>query len=295
MKPYLTTALLIALLTSPLVQATSGEDQRTLRLWEQLDERGLKLRSNAALIADEFGNRLFQKHADTARPIASLTKLMTALVILDSGVALDKRVTITKDDRDLRRLTGSRLKYGATLTRRELLILALMSSENRASAALGRTFPGGTEAFVQAMNDKAKELGMRASHFSDPAGLDAGNVASPSDLGRLVLAANRYPLVRKATTLRFMDVRPYKRRGPLRYVNTNRLLRNQRWDIQLGKTGYINEAGRCLVMLVNVEGTDLVMVFLDSFGKLTPFGDANRTRKWLQAGVKKQKRASEAR
>jgi len=288
---FLLFASLLCLSLSPAL-ADVSEDSRTLRLWEQLDERRLKLKSNAVLIADEFGNRLYGKDADVARPIASLTKLMTALVILDSGISMEKKITITKDDRDLIRLTGSRLKYGATLTRREMLMLALMSSENRASAALGRTFPGGMKAFVKAMNHKAKELNMHASHFADPAGLDAGNVASPSDLARMVIAANRYPLVRRATTLRYLDVRPYKRKGPLRYVNTNRLLRNKRWDIQLGKTGYINEAGRCLVMLTNVDGTDLVMVFLDSFGKLTPFGDANRTRKWLKSGVQDQKRAT---
>lgn len=294
MTARLIVTLLCSTLLLPLANA-AGNAERTLRLWEQLDEDHLRLRSKAALVADEFGNRLYQKQADTARPIASLTKLMTAIVTLDAGLSLDKRIMITKEDRDLRRLTGSRLQYGATLTRRQLLMLALMSSENRAAAALGRSYPGGTPAFVEAMNAKAAELGMRASHFADPAGLDSSNVASPADLARLVLAAQRHPLVRRATTQRYMDVRPYKRRGPLRYVNTNRLLRNKHWHIQLGKTGYINEAGRCLVMLVNVEGTDLVMVFLNAFGKLTPFGDANRTRKWLQAGVKKQKRAIKAR
>jgi D-alanyl-D-alanine endopeptidase (penicillin-binding protein 7) len=160
-----------------------------------------------------------------------------------------------------------------------------MSSENRAAAALGRTYPGGTDAFVRAMNRKAAELGMNQSHFTDAAGLDAGNVASAHDLARMVLAAMRYPAIREATTRKSIDVRPLKKRGPLRYVNTNRLLRNDSWDIQISKTGYINESGRCLVMHTEFNGTPTVVVLLNSFGKLTPFGDANRLRKWIEKGV----------
>jgi len=187
-------------------------------------------------------------------PIASLTKLMTAMVVLDAGLSLEEKIEITKDDRDLIRLTGSRLKYGARLTRRELVTLALMSSENRAAAALSRTHPGGKQAFIDAMNAKAKSLGMHKSHFADAAGLDAGNIASAEDL-------------------------------PLRFGNTNRLLRNKAWDIQISKTGYINEAGRCLVMHTEFEGTPAVLVLLNSYGKLTPFGDANRVRKWIRKSV----------
>jgi D-alanyl-D-alanine endopeptidase (penicillin-binding protein 7) len=266
---------------------TAEASQQALRLWEQLDDRKLKLRSESALIVDHFGNTLYARDADTPRPIASLTKLMTAMVLLDAGLSLDERVEITRADRDLLRLTGSRLKYGARLTRREMIILALMSSENRAASALARTFPGGTERFVRAMNDKAVALGMHDSRFADPAGLDAGNVASARDLVRLVHAAMEYPLIREASTRRDLTVHPYAKRGPLRYVNTNRLLRNGRWDIQVSKTGYINEAGRCLVMHTTLEGTPAVMVLLNSFGKLTPFGDANRVRKWIENGVER--------
>ena len=201
---------------------------------------------------------------------------------------LDQPIEITKADRDLLRLTGSRLRVGSRLSRRELLTLALMSSENRAAAALGRTYPGGTDAFVRAMNRKAGELGMNQSRFADAAGLDAGNIASAQDLARMVLAAMRYPDIRKATTRRSIDVRPLKKRGPLRYVNTNRLLRNDSWNIQISKTGYINESGRCLVMHTEFNGTPTVVVLLNSFGKLTPFGDANRVRKWIEKGVEKQ-------
>lgn len=285
--------LTLLLLFGPLgATAFAGEspdsEQRVLRVWEQLEPKKLRLKSKGALIADEFGNRLYAKDADSPRPIASLTKLMTAMVVLDARLPLDEKIKITKDDRDLIKLTGSRLKYGATLSRRDTIALALMSSENRAAAALARTYPGGTEAFVEAMNEKAHELHMRNSRFADPAGLNPENVASPSDLARMVLAASRYPLIHEVTTTRYQDVRPYRRRGPLRYVNTNRLLRNKHWDIQVSKTGYINEAGRCLAMLVDIEGTEMVMVFLDSYGKLTPFGDANRTRKWLKKGVQKR-------
>jgi D-alanyl-D-alanine endopeptidase (penicillin-binding protein 7) len=272
----------------PVAASEPGSQQRVLRVWEQLDTKKLRLRSKGVLVADEFGNRLYEKQADTPRPIASLTKLMSAMVVLDSPQSLDEKIRITKADRDLIKLTGSRLRYGATLSRGEILSLALMSSDNRAAAALARTYTGGTAAFVKAMNTKAKALHMHDSRFVDPAGLNPENVASPADLARMISASARYPLIRKITTRRMQDVRPYKRKGPLRYVNTNRLLRNERWEIHVGKTGYINEAGRCLAMLVNIDNTDMVMVFLDSYGKLTPFGDANRTRKWLQKGVRKR-------
>jgi len=277
--------LVLALMPAAVSFADSQAGNRALRLWEQLDTRKLKLRSKAALIVDEFGNTLYQRKADEQMPIASVTKLMTAMVIIDAGLPMDEQIEITKADRDMRRLTGSRLRIGSSLTRSELLTLALMSSENRAAAALGRTFPGGTEAFIQAMNRKATDLGMHQSGFADAAGLDAANVATAHDLARLVFVAMQYPEIRKATTRPKIDVRPLKKRGPLRYVNTNRLLRNRHWDIQISKTGYINESGRCLVMHTEFNGTPTVLVLLNSFGKLTPFGDANRVRKWIEKGV----------
>lgn len=290
-------SFLIASLISPLLALSAGPSRadkkassRALRLWEQLDTRKLNLRSKAALIVDHFGNTLFERRPDEPMPIASVTKLMTAMVTLDAGLPMDEQIAITKDDRDLIRLTGSRLKFGSQLTRRELLILALMASENRAAAALGRSFPGGTEAFVRAMNRKAQELGMHQSRFADPAGLDADNIASAQDLARMVFAAMHYPAIREATTRTRFEVRPLKKRGPLRYVNTNRLLRSDHWRIQVSKTGYINEAGRCLVMHTEFDGTPTVVVLLNSFGKLTPFGDANRVRKWIEAGVDRKQR-----
>jgi D-alanyl-D-alanine endopeptidase (penicillin-binding protein 7) len=243
-----------------------------------------KLRSESALVMDTRGNLIYSKDVDTVRPIASITKLMTAMVILDAALDLDEKITITKADRDLVQLTGSRLEYGATLSRRELILLAIMSSENRAASALGRTYPGGQAEFVRQMNGKAASLGMNHSHFADPAGLHVENQSTARDLGRMVTAALDYPLIREASTTRRLEVRPYPKRGPLNYVNTNRLLKNEAWDIALSKTGYINESGRCLVMQAVIEGEPVSIVLLNSFGKLTPFGDSNRLRKWMLAG-----------
>ena len=241
------------------------------------------LRSASALVIDIDGNVIYGKDIDTIRPIASITKLMMAMVIIDSGVDLQEKITVTRDDRDLVQLTGSRLEYGATLTRKQMILLAIMSSENRAAAALGRTFPGGMKQFVTQMNAKAAELGMRRSRFADPAGLNVENMSTASDLVKMVAAAYGYPLIRQASTTRRLEVHPYAGRGPLTYGNTNRLLKNESWDIALSKTGYINEAGRCLVMQANIEGESVSIVLLNSFGKLTPFGDSNRLRKWMLA------------
>ena len=158
-----------------------------------------------------------------------------------------------------------------------------MSSENRAATALGRTYPGGLENFVVHMNNKASSLGMSSSHFADPAGLNAKNVSKASDLARMLAAAQHYPLITRSTTTTEQEVRPYTRRGPLTFNNTNRLLKNESWHIELSKTGYINEAGRCLVMQANIDGEDVSIVLLNSFGKLTPYGDSNRLRKWMLA------------
>tara|TARA_R110002110_G_scaffold205066_2_gene416800 strand:+ start:3540 stop:4376 length:837 start_codon:yes stop_codon:yes gene_type:complete len=242
-----------------------------------------QLRSASAIVLDADGNLIYGKDVNTVRPIASITKLMTAMVILDAGLDLEEKITITKADRDLIRLTGSRLEYGAKLSRKELLLLALMSSENRAATALGRTYPGGMPAFIEAMNDKALALDMTSSQFADPAGLKSENVSTAADLAKMLDAAETYPLITQATTLHRLQVRPYSRRGPLAYGNTNRLLRNKTWDIELSKTGYINEAGRCLVMHATIEGEDVSIVLLNSFGKLTPFGDSNRLRQWMLA------------
>lgn len=242
-----------------------------------------QLKSASAIVLDANGDIIFGKDTNTIRSIASITKLMTAMVILDAHLDLDEKLTITNADRDLIRLTGSRLEAGAQLTRRELLLLALMSSENRAATALGRTYPGGMDQFVAQMNQKAKALGMNNSRFADPAGLRTENLSTASDLAVMLRAAKGYRLITQATTTLKEEVRPYSRRGPLNYVNTNRLLKNESWDIELSKTGYIHEAGRCLVMQANIEGEPVSIVLLNSFGKLTPFGDSNRLRQWMLA------------
>jgi D-alanyl-D-alanine endopeptidase (penicillin-binding protein 7) len=241
------------------------------------------LRSASALVTDAEGNVIYGKDIDAVRPIASITKLMTAMVILDSDLDLSEKITVTKADRDLVQLTGSRLEYGAALSRRELILLAIMSSENRAASALGRNWPGGMVQFVAQMNEKAAQLNMAHSQFTDPAGLHVENMSTASDLVKMVSAAYDYALIREASTTQRLEVRPYANRGPLVYGNTNRLLKNESWDIALSKTGYINEAGRCLVMRANIEGESVSIVLLNSFGKLTPFGDSNRLRKWMLA------------
>ncbi|MEA1889493.1 MAG: D-alanyl-D-alanine endopeptidase [Pseudomonadota bacterium] len=253
--------------------------------WRALNPKKLKLKSASALVVDSYGNDVYTKDADKPRPIASITKLMTAMVTLDAKLPLEQKITIRKADRDRIRGTGSRLKYGARLSRKEMITLALMSSENRAAAALGRTYPGGMQAFIKAMNKKAASLGMRNSHFDDPVGLKSGNVASARDLVTMVRAALKYPLIREATTTRKKSVYPYKGRGPLRYGNTNRLLKSKDWEIRLSKTGYINEAGRCLTMQAEIAHQPLVIVLLNSYGKLTPTGDSNRIRKWIEGGL----------
>jgi len=267
-----------------LEPASTGMQTITAAHWNTLNPKNLKLKSAAVLVLDQYGKEVYSKHVGEPRPIASITKLMTAMVVLDSDLDLQEKIAITKDDRDLIQLTGSRLKYGAALTRKQMLQLALMSSENRAANALARTWPQGKAAFVAAMNKKARTLGMHASHFNDPAGLDPGNVASAHDTALMVRAAMSYPLIRNATTTRSARVRPYKDRGELRFNNTNRLLKNKTWDIQLSKTGYLNESGRCLVMQAEIDDQPLTIVLLNSYGKLTPFGDSNRIRKWIESG-----------
>jgi D-alanyl-D-alanine endopeptidase (penicillin-binding protein 7) len=279
-KPALSLALLLLPLSALLVSIpSSAATSRFSDLAGYPD-----LRSASALVLDASGNVIYGKDVDTVRPIASITKLMTAMVVLDAGLDLAEKISVTKEDRDDFKMTGSRLEAGATLARRDMLLLAIMASENRAAAVLGRNFPGGRKAFVERMNAKAAELGMSHSRFADPAGLRVENQSTARDLGVMVNAALAYPLIRQASTTPKIEVRPFGNRGPLTYVNTNRLLKNGSWDIELSKTGYINEAGRCLVMQANIEGEPISIVLLNSFGKLTPFGDSNRLRKWMVAG-----------
>jgi len=247
------------------------------------------LRSAAVMVQDaDTGEVVLNKNSDVAVPIASITKLITAMVILDRGLDLEQRIVVSREDVDRRKGTRSRLLPGTVLTRDELLMLALMASENRAASALARTYPGGIPAFVKAMNEKAAELNMSDSSFEDPTGLSPSNVASPRDLVKLVRAAHGYPLIREYSTRERAIVKVFNRQ--LRFVNTNNLVRNSHWDIELSKTGYISEAGRCLVMHVRLASKDLIVVLLDSWGKQSRIGDANRIRKWLETATDSSRR-----
>ena len=242
----------------------------------------LALNSSVALVVDQQTNEvLFSKNDSAVLPIASLTKLMTGLVVTDANLPLDEMVTITSDDVDTVKGSRSRLAVGTTLTRLELMHLALMSSENRAAHALGRTFPGGLDQFVRLMNAKARELGMRDTRYVEPTGLSSLNQSSARDLATLVSVASQRPLLRSLSTSPSHQLELGHR--TLEYRNSNRLIRDPDWDIGLQKTGYISEAGRCLVMQARVAGRQLIMVFLDATGQLGRAQDAERVRRWVEA------------
>ena len=244
----------------------------------------LDLRSNVVLVIDNTSGRtVVEKNIHDVQPIASITKLMTALVALDVEPALSRRLAITEEDVDTERGSRSKLKIGTELTRGELVHLALMASENRAAHALGRGHPGGLAAFVAAMNNKARELGMERTRFVDPTGLSSANVSTASDLALMVKAAHRVPLIRQYSTDPNYEVNVMGR--DLRFHNTNRLVATSGWDIGLSKTGFIQEAGRCLVMQAIIDGRAMTFVLLDSWGKLSRIGDANRIRKWLMSSI----------
>jgi D-alanyl-D-alanine endopeptidase (penicillin-binding protein 7) len=244
----------------------------------------LVLQSSAAVVADQTnGSVLFEKNAGAVLPIASISKLMTAMVSLDAKPNLSEVMTIADEDVDTLKGTHSRLRVGTQLTREEMLRLALMSSENRAASSLSRYYPGGRAAFVVAMNQKAKSLGLTDTHFEDPTGLTSANVSSARDLVRMVTAAHQYPLIREFTTTAEYEVKVAGR--PQMFRNTNPLVRapQSSWEIGLSKTGYINEAGKCLVMQAWLNNKPTIIVLLDSWGKLTRIGDANRIKRWIES------------
>ncbi len=248
------------------------------------DVSKLKLASANVLVLDAMaGEPIYAKGADIVTPIASVTKLMTAMVVLDAQLPPDEMLAVGVGDLDLLKGSHSRLGLGSELPRREMR-LALMASENRAASSLARHYPGGTEAFVEAMNRKAQALGMTRTHFADPTGLSSDNVSTASDLARMVKAAAGYELIRDATTTasHYVEVQPTGR--ILGYNNTNSLVRAGLWDIQLSKTGFIREAGKCLVMLATIASRPVVIVLLDSYGRLTRVADANRVKHWLETG-----------
>jgi len=250
------------------------------------------LRSSSVLVMDSSQSSiLYARKADVSAPIASITKLMTVLVVADAGLPLDESIQLTTEDRIVGKGAPSRLTLGSTLTRGDLIHLALMSSENRAAHALGRTYPGGLPAFVNAMNAKARKLGMSSSHFVDPAGLSCDNVATAEDLAKLVMAASENPVIREYSTDRGYAVRVGRRM--LEYRNTNALVSNPGWNIIVQKTGYITEAGRCLVMQAVIQGRTVVIVLLNSVGKNTRVGDAVRIRRWMEAKLALSERSTD--
>ncbi len=246
---------------------------------------GPNLLSSSALVMDaRSGETIFEKNAGTVTPIASITKLMTAMIVLDAQQSLDEPLTITIDDLDFLKGSRSRLSIGTELPRREMLRLALMSSENRAAHALGRYYPGGLDAAVKAMNAKARALGMQHTRFADPTGLSPENVSTAQDLVRLVVAANDYPLIREFSTQPAGEVAIESTGRVLQFSNSNALVKAEGWQIVLQKTGFIREAGRCVVMLAQIASRPVVMVLLDSVGRYGRIGDAQRIRTWMETG-----------
>lgn len=247
-------------------------------------EDALDLKSSVALVLDQDTNEvLFSKNSQAVLPIASLTKLMTALVVAEAKLPLTEMLTVSQDDVDTEKGSRSRLKVGTQLNREEMLHLALMSSENRAAHALGRYYPGGIDAFVAAMNRKARDLGMADTHYVEPTGLSSRNQSSARDLATLVKAAHQHQIIRELSTSPEYSVEVGNR--PMEFRTTNALVRSPAWDIGLQKTGYISEAGRCLVMQAKMAGRHLIMVFLDSTGKYSRIGDAERVRRWINETV----------
>jgi serine-type D-Ala-D-Ala endopeptidase (penicillin-binding protein 7) len=241
-----------------------------------------EVRSNAALVIDSSTSSvLFARNANVPRPIASLTKLMTALIVVESGQSLDEVIAMTREDRDGTQGAASRLAVGAKLTRGDLLHLALMASDNRAAYALARTYPGGMSAAVRAMNAKARALGMMNSQFTDPSGLSSGNVASATDISKLMLAVANHETIRSYSTSSDYSVTFAKQ--AVQFRNTNYLVAKPDWDIEVQKTGFTNAAGQCLAMKTVIQGRSLIIVLLDSFGKHTRTADARRIRKWIEA------------
>ena len=268
----------------PLVAAKAAEPRKAVRKvsLQDIEPGKLALYSASALVIDQStGQAIVDKHSDTVTPIASISKLMMAMVVLDAKLDLQEVITITDEDVDSLKGTRSRLPVGTTMTRETAMLLALMSSENRAANALGRHYPGGLPAFVAAMNHKAQSLGMFNTRFEEPTGLSSNNVSTAHDLAKMVTAAARYPEIRTFSTT------PEARleiNGRIRdFGTTNPLVRSDNWEIGVSKTGYISEAGRCLVMQARVADKPVVIVLLDSNGKMTRVGDANRIKRWMES------------
>ena len=268
--------------SSKVRKAASGKRVAETVAPEAQSVKTLAVQSSAALVIEQGGSEvLYQKNAAAVVPIASITKLMTAMVVLDSAPDLQETITISEDDIDTLRNSRSRLPVGTSLPREQALLLALMSSENRAANALARHYPGGLPAFVANMNHKAASLGLSKTHFNDPTGLSSSNVSTAHDLARMVAAAHRYPLIRAWSTT--AEATLAIRHHEIAFRNTNPLVNSPAWDVGLSKTGYIHEAGKCLVMQARVAEKPVLIVLLDSAGKQTRIGDANRIKRWMES------------
>ena len=282
LKSYVLAIALACVVATP-VSAAHGRARHHAATTTEPAATRLNLKSSSVLVLDQQGGQpLYQKNTEAVVPIASITKLMTAMVVLDAELPLDHTIAISDADVDGLKHTRSRLSIGTALRRDEMLRLALMASENRAAASLARNYPGGLHAFVGAMNRKALELGMMRTHFVDSTGLSSDNVSTASDLAKMVQAAYRYPAIREYTTSTSYSVSDRRGRR-IEYRNSNGLVKSRHWRIGLSKTGYISEAGRCLVMLAWIAAKPVVIVLLDSWGKQTRIGDANRIRKWIES------------
>ncbi len=248
-----------------------------------------------ALIVDvQRGEALFERKTDVQRSIASLTKLMTAMVLIDAKLPMDEVIHIKRTDRDRLRGSKSKLSFGTQMKRGDLLKIMVAGSDNRAAAALGRTFPGGHKAIITEMNKKAEELGLKNTVFKGVSGLRSGNMSTAHDLVGLVKAAYFYPLIREISTIKEDFVTDLRKGWKVEFRNTNRLVLNRKWDIMLSKTGYIADAGHCLVMWTEISGRPVIMVLLNSWGRLSKFGDSNRIRKWLNRADQKAQKAARA-
>ncbi len=275
--------------------ALQKQAQPSYSLLPFLNPKKLFLRSERALVIDVAdGEILLDRKKDVQQPIASITKLMTAMVIIDADLSDSEVIHIKKADRDRLRGSGSRLSYGTQMTRVDLLKITLAGSDNRAAAALGRTYPGGHKAIIAAMNKKARVLGLKNTVFQDVSGLRSGNLSTASDLALLLAALGNYPEIRKMSTIKRDHVTDLRKGWKVEFMNTNRLMRNKLWDISLSKTGYIADSGHCLVMQVTMDDRTLTIVLLNSWGKLSKYGDANRIRKWLHRADQQAKKAAKA-
>ena len=291
MNLYLKSILLFLFLSLPFSHLTLAKESfqsKSPSLYVK-NSKSLKVRSLKAIVVNQkTGEVIYQKKADAKASIASLTKLMTAMVVLDSGMDLNKKITLTKADIDRVKRTTSRLPIGAKLSRYELLKAALISSDNRAAFALSRSYPSGRKGFINAMNVKAIQLGMQNSQFRDPTGLDKRNISTAKDLLKLVRAAYQYSVIRELTTTPSESIKIGNKRNSIGFNNTNPLVRKGVWDIGLSKTGFIREAGRCLVLQTVIDGEPIIIVLLNSYGKLTRFADVKRIRTWMNRVNKKK-------